>query len=221
MAISIGAGITLLAYQALSGAIRIDERVNQVTEQTGGLQRTWQFLNDDLQHAVARSRADHLGNSQPALLGLLGDRQSQSSSLSVGEDSHLIRFVRGGENNLFQQARSNLQVVGYRITIDDTLTSNDGDEDANIQLWRDYWRPIDGATEPKVKTRLLLEQIKNIQFRYLSKETESTDDQAWVTGWPASEAQDDQLPIAVEVTIDVESLGEIIRLFSLVSHEAK
>ncbi len=220
IAITIGAAATLLAYQALSGAIRIEERVSEVSEQTKSLQRLWQFLNDDIQHVVARPRNDYLGNAQPALSGLLGDRQSQSSSASVGEDSHLLRFVRAGENNIFQQQRSNLQVVGYRIIQDDEIESDDN-EPANIQLWRDYWRPVDGGQEPEIKSRLLLEKIKSIQFRYLSGESESVDDQAWVTGWPESATQNAQLPIAVEVTIDVDELGEIMRLFTVINDESK
>jgi general secretion pathway protein J len=78
---------------------------------------------------------------------------------------------------------------------------------------------VDSLTEPKVKSRLLLDNIKNIQLRYLSVHSESASDQAWITGWPESVAQRDQLPIAIEVTIDLEGLGETIRLFALTDHE--
>lgn len=221
VALASGAIIALLAYQALSGSIRIEERVNEVTEQTSHLQRVWQFLNDDLQHVVARPWSDYLGNAQPAMLGVLGDRQSQSSLLSIGEDSHLIRFVRSGDNNFFQQSRSNLQVVGYRISRDDENDESReaNEEPANIRLWRDFWRPVDGSTEPTIKSRLLLDKIKRIQFRYLSADSEDANDQAWVTGWPESASQTAPLPIAIEVTIDVAGFGEIVRLFSLIDHE--
>jgi type II secretion system protein J len=212
VALAIGAGISLMAYQALSGSIQIEQRVNTLSQKTNNIQRVWEYFADDLQHAVARPWTDNLGSAQPAMLGLLGDRQSQSSGASLGEDSHLLRFVRSGENNFLQQPRSNLQLAAYRMTIDDGVEAEEG----NISLWRDYWRPIDSASEPKIKSRRLMENIKSISFRYLSRNSKSTEDQAWITGWPESTAQSDQLPIAVEVTIDIVGMGEVMRLFSLI-----
>jgi type II secretion system protein J len=220
VALAIGSSIALLAYQALSGSINIEERVNHVTRQTNGLQRVWQFLGDDIQHAIARPWNDYLGNTQPAMFGLLGDRQSQSSSLSIGQDSHLLRFVRSGENNFLNLQRSNLQVVGYRITLDESVEENQNagleSEKGKIQLWRDYWRPVDSVNDPKIKTRLLLDNIKTVQFRYLPSDSKSADDQEWITGWPESTAKSEVLPIAIEVAIEVEGMGEILRIFSLI-----
>lgn len=213
VAFVIGIGIALLAYQALSSAINIEQRVSTVTAQTNRLHRVWQLLNDDLQHAVARPWVDFLGNQQVAMLGVLGDRVSQSSDISLSDSSHLLRFVRSGENNFLGLPRSNLQLVGYRLVENE---SDNNEEKKSLSLWRDYWRPIDSVTEPTVKSRLLLENVEAINFRYLPKESQTTESDAWVTGWPSSDEQNEQLPIAVEVTIDVAGMGEIMRLFSLV-----
>lgn len=219
VALAIGAAISLLTYQALSGAITIESRVSAVSEKTNSIQRAWQLLSDDMQHVVARPWVDNLGNAQPAMVGLLGDRLSQSSGVSIGEDNHLIRFVRSGENNFLQQTRSNLSVVGYRITKDDNEPSHQEDSDGYVSLWRDYWRPIDSVDEPTIKSRLLLNEITSIRFRYLSRDSKDTEDQAWITGWPESTSQNDQLPIAVEVTINLKDMGEMIRLFPLIQGE--
>jgi len=211
VALAIGAGISLMAYQALSGSIQIEQRVNTLSQKTNDIQRIWEYFADDLQHAVARPWTDSLGSTQPAMLGLLGDRQSQSSSASLGDDSHLLRFVRSGENNFLQQPRSNLQLAAYRMTIDDSVEVENG----RISLWRDYWRQVDSASEPKIKSRRLIHNIKNISFRYLSRNSKTTDDQAWITGWPESAEQRDQLPIAVEITLDIAGIGEVKRWFPL------
>jgi len=223
VALSIGAGIALMAYQAMSGAINIEARVTKVNQMTNDVARVWQLLSDDFQHSVARPWADSFSNVQPAMSGLLGDRLSQSSIASAGEDTHLIRFVRSGEKNFFKQARSNMQIVGYRITVeeeDEQAASSDDKEKGKISLWRDYWRPIDSVGEPTIKSRRILDNIKTIQFRYLPQTTETIDDQAWVNGWPESETQQALLPIAVEVSIDVDGLGEVLRLFPLTVTES-
>ncbi len=65
-----------------------------------------------------------------------------------------------------------------------------------------------------------MDNIKTIQFRYLPQTTETIDDQAWVNGWPESETQNALLPIAVEVSFDVDGLGEVLRLFPLIVTES-
>ncbi len=215
VALAVGAGIILLAQQALSGAINTEARVNQSMKSVNGMQRTWQLLGDDLLHAIPRQSVDQFGNTQAAMAGLLSDRLSQSSTLAVNDDSYLLRFVRGGDENFFELPRSDLYMVGYRLTVKEDTGFTADESEGNIRLWRDHWRPIDSANEPNVKRRLLLDNIKTIQFRYLSGNSQTTEDQAWITGWPESVAQNDQLPIAVEVTIDVERIGEVKRIFLL------
>ena len=221
VALAIGAGIALLAYQALSGALNIEERVREVTKKTNSINRVWQVIADDIQHAVARPWTDYLGGSQPAMSGALGDRLAQSSVLSSDNDSHLIRFVRSGEKNFFQQARSNLQLVAYRITEEDDENSdqNEDEDRGKLSLWRDYWRPIDSVEEPNIKSRRLLDGIKTIRFRYLSKNNDRVTDESWIEGWPESSEQNAELPIAIEVTIDLNDIGEVTRLFALIEAE--
>ncbi|ODS24580.1 type II secretion system protein GspJ [Candidatus Endobugula sertula] len=217
VALAIGAGITLLAYQALSGALNIEERVREVTTRNNSINRVWQVIADDVQHAVARPWVDYLGGIQPPMFGVLGDRLAQSSVLSNGSDNHLIRFVRSGEKNFFGQTRSNLQLVAYRITEEET--DNNNEDRGKLSLWRDYWRPIDSVEEPNIKSRRLLDGMKTIHFRYLSRNNDRVNDEAWIEGWPESSEQNSELPIAIEVTIDLNDIGEVTRLFALIEGE--
>jgi general secretion pathway protein J len=217
VALAIGAVIALLSYKALDGAIKIESRVSKLTQQMNSIQRVWQFFADDIQHAVPRPWRDSFGNTQPVMLGLLGDRLSQGSGLAVGDDSYLLRFVRSGENNFLDIPRSNLQAIGYRITADETDESfADNDAEPTVSLWRDYWRPVDAVNDPVVKSRLLIERINSIRFRYLSSESQTAEDEAWITGWPESKDKNNQLPVAIEVTLDIVGVGTVVRLFPLV-----
>jgi general secretion pathway protein J len=217
VALAIGAVIALLSYQALDGAIKIESRVSKLTQQMNSIQRVWQFFADDIQHAVPRPWRDTFGNTQPVMLGLLGDRLPQGSGLAVGDDSYLLRFVRSGENNFLDIPRSNLQAIGYRITADETDESlADNDAEPTVSVWRDYWRPVDAVNDPVVKSRLLIERINSIRFRYLSSESQTAEDEAWITGWPESEDKNNLLPVAIEVTLDIVGVGTVVRLFPLV-----
>ncbi len=222
VAIAVGAFISLLSYELFSSALTVESKVTKVSTTTNDLQRTWQFLQSDLQHAVSRPWSDYLGSAQPAMLGKLGDRQSQSSELYVDDDAHLIRFVRAGDHNFLDQPRSNLQIVAYRLTEQKAEEEQQQlpiseDRGPRYSLWRDHWRPIESSRSPNIKSVLILSDINELRFRYLSKNSASVDEQAWIAGWPESTAQRDQLPAAVEITISVDNIGEVVRLFTLAS----
>lgn len=215
VAVAIGSSISVLAYNALSGATNTERRVNEITTLTTNASRVWQWMGDDFLHVVPRVWVDTFNQRQTAFTGLLGDQQSQSSALAVDDDGYLLRLVRSSGYEFLAQTQSNLRIVGYRITVDDEETD---EEKGRIRLWRDHWRPVDSINEPKVTSRLLLDNIKNIDFRYLPAGQQNTDADAWVSGWPESESLDagsTSLPVAVKVTIDVDGLGEIRHWFAL------
>lgn len=220
IALAMGAAIALLAYRALSGAINIEERVTEQAESLTGVNRVWQLLGDDLQHSVSRSWRDAFDKQQPAMQGLLGDRQAQSSAIATGNDSYLLQFVRTGQQNILNQARSNLTLVGYRLTLEENDTDDSEqqvDEDkGNLTLWRDYWRPIDSTEEPTISSRRVLDNIVSVQFRYLPQGVDSTKNENWIEGWPAPATAPSSLPLAVEVGIELNDLGKVVRLFRLV-----
>ncbi len=211
IAIAISAALMLLAYQAFSGAINVEGRVKQATENLNDLQRTWRYMQDDLFHTVPRPWIDQFDTVQPAMTGLLSDRQTLDSTLAVSTDSHLLRFVRSGAHNFFDQPQSDLQHIVYRLS----KSESEVPDKFTISVWRDYWRPIDSVSEPDIKSLKLLDDLQEIQFLYLSQSAQRVDDQSWLGGWPESDEQGDQLPIAVEVAITTDALGETKRIFLL------
>jgi type II secretion system protein J len=207
IALAIGAGIAVMAYSALDGTIKADQRVSAVTKSIDEVDRVWQYLGRDLLFAVERTWFNNSGEQKSAMIGVFGDRLSQSDVTIANEDDYLLQFIRGNRENLLDQPRSNLYLVGYR------LTQEEGSELKT--LWRDRWSPVDGSGEPNMQQRRLLDGIDSMSFRYLSPSFQSLENASWITGWPGGNNVSNGLPAAVEVTIESAVMGKVIRLFPL------
>ncbi len=208
IAMSIAAGLAVAAYGALNSTIKAEEKIKTVTQVVDEHDRVWQYLASDLLYAVPRTWLDRNGEYQSAMIGVLGDRLSQSDIVS--SEDYILQFVRGSRDNLLNLPRSSLMAVGYRVTQDA--------ESSTKTLWRDSWAPIDLVDEPQVQQRLLLEGIDSLAFRYLPHTADSMEDAAWKEGWPANQTDSNAkytLPVAIEVTIESKTMGKIIRLFPL------
>ncbi len=207
IALTIGAAVATMSYLSLDSAIRADERVSEVTRQVDEIDRVWQYMGSDLLYAVERIWSGRSGDQKPAMIGVFGDRLSQSDVLVASEDDYLLQFVRSNRANLLNQVRSDLYMVGYRLTQDEGSGTK--------SLWRDSWSPVDGSGDPKVQRRRLLDGVKELGFRYLPSSFQSLEDGSWLTGWPADENVSEKLPAAVEITIESASMGKIVRRFAL------
>lgn len=213
IALAIGASVAVMSYQSLDSAIRADAKVSKVTAQVDEVDRAWQNISNDLLFAVERIWKDSGGENKSAMIGVFGDRLSQSDVLIASEDDYLLQFIRGNRSNLLNQPRSNLYLVGYRLT---------QDEETNAKsLWRDSWSPVDGSGEPVMQQRRILDGIKEMSFRYLPSSFKSIEESAWSTGWPVSSglagagSLTKRLPAAVEVSIETFAIGKIVRRFAL------
>ncbi len=207
VAIAIGATMAGLAYQSLSTASLSVERSSSVVEKIDEIDRFWQLLNGDLERAVTRQWIDVYSQRQPAFSAQFGDRLAQSELAISGEDSYLMRFIRGGWENPLERTRSDLQLVSYRL---------EPVEDSELKtLWRDYSADIDVVDTPTIKRRRILDGIEKLQLRFLPDDAKNLQEDSWITGWPANGAPTDTLPIAVEIELTIEGVGEITRIFSL------
>lgn len=209
IALAIGATISVMTYQALDSSIRADEKVSAVTVQIDEINRAWQYFGSDLSFAVERTWVNADGELKSAMIGLLGDRLSQSDVLLAGEEDYALQFIRGDRSNPQKQQRSSLYMVGYRVTQDD--------EDGNLKtLWRDSWSPVDDSGEPKIYQLRILSGFKDIQFSYLPKTSKSLDSASELGGWPPdAPAVSALLPMAVRIVIDSAAIGKVERFFSL------
>ena len=211
IALGIAAAMSVMAYQALNTAIVANERVTSVATEIDDVDRVWQYMSNDFIFTVPRPWRNSFNELRSPLLGVFGDRLSQSDVVVADEQSYLLQMMRTDRDNLLDRNRSNLFMVGYRLT--------QNEEDDYKSLWRDSWAPIDNAGESKMQQRLLIENIEQVEFRYLSRSSTSTQDSQWITGWPAQDSNADTasatLPAAVEVSIEIPTLGKVERIFEL------
>ncbi len=124
-----------------------------------------------------------------------GDQQP--ALLGGGGGSHALEFTRIGRPNPAKFPRSSLQRIAYGLR-----------EDTLIRL---SWVVLDRGDERDPYEQVLMEGVKDLRFRYLNERL------AWQTNWPSVGDQDPQdlLPKAVEVTLELNGIGELTRLFQV------
>lgn len=236
IAIALTAVVAAMAYQSLDSASRSAERTREVLGDINKLDKAWQLIAQDMRgivpiEAVLGAETRLPGMELPK--GLQGfkaqNTQTQTpvrktrfeaaSLSSKGKDAFqvLMVFSRRGWFNPLERLRSDLQVVNYRLSAG--------------KLWRDYMpernMPQDNVDfERESLHQLLLEGVVDVQLRFLSEGNtrsngksvlEGSDySKAWDTTWPPmGQSGAVAMPIAVEITIDVENVGRSTRLFEL------
>lgn len=114
----------------------------------------------------------------------------------AGGGVYPLEFTRTGWNNPAGLPRSNLQRVAY-------------DVDDEGRLIRYFWRVLDRAEDSEPIDQVLINDIRDFRVRLFNAEGEARD--SW------SDPGIPPLPTAVEVTLSTEAVGEVRRLFPLVS----
>lgn len=207
IALAITAIVAAMAYGFLASASTAKESIDDALDTVNSLETVFQLLSTDLNHVVDRqlpAAAAGLGSLDPAPAFMGGEVSRGAANVLLGD--YIIRFVRDGWANPLQQQRSDLQRVGYRWV--------------EGQLWRDYWpernQPLDAQP---TGTRLLIEDLEEIRIRFLPANAAELRDEAWLEHWPpesdSNAMTDGSLPVAVELTLSLEDVGEVQRIFSL------
>jgi general secretion pathway protein J len=144
------------------------------------------YLTRDLTEAINRQVRDEYGGFKPAMQG------------GAAGSSHPLELTRGGWRNPAGHPRSSLQRVAYGID--------------NEVLVRRAWQVLDRAQDSQPLDARLLTGVLEFKVRFLNPA-----DRQWRQDWPppaqgtGSPASD--LPLAVELTIELEDLGTIGRIF--------
>jgi general secretion pathway protein J len=120
-------------------------------------------------------------------------------AIQSGSTAERVSFTRGGWANPAGVQRSTLQRVRYRFE--------------NARLTREYWPVLDATLDPPPRSEVLLEHVKAVRLRYLDA------GRNWQEQWPATGSLPGAAlrelrnrPLAVEVTLELEDLGKLIRL---------
>ncbi|MDH5485806.1 MAG: type II secretion system minor pseudopilin GspJ [Gammaproteobacteria bacterium] len=183
IAMAIFAILSVLAYGGLNSVINSRERTLVSMARLQELQVTMSHLQRDMQQIINRPGRDELGST-------LADLRA-----SQGEDL-IIQFTRNGLRNPAGIVRGHLQRVAYKL-----------DEDKLLRL---SWPYVDRASADQVVENTLIENIKTLDLRFLDQQNN------WHGNWPALSADPNSpvaLPKAIEVKLQMEDWGDIIRVF--------
>jgi general secretion pathway protein J len=183
VAMLITAIVFALGYGSLNQALANRETITARAERLQALQATVRGLVQDFSQLAPRPVRDPLGGDHiPALLGT----PSQAT------------LTRGGWMNPAGVPRSTLQRVRYVL--------EDG------KLYREQWAVLDATLAPLPVRRLLLDGVRAFSLRYRSDGRNWPDWPQYTPGGPRTEQDLRWRPNAVEITLELEDWGTIVRL---------
>ena len=173
--------------QALNGRDAIKEQQDRLLE----LQTAVRVIEQDFIQLAPRPVRAPVGYSWlPALVGTTTTQP-------------LIQLTRGGWTNPNGLQRPGLQRVAYFFD--------------NGTLRREYWTVLDPTQSNTTLKRDLLTHLKSVSFRYMDQA------RAWQDQWPpatvaggfAQEMTLHERPIAVEITLELDDWGKVVRIVEL------
>ena len=185
VAMAVFSFIGVLGYQGWANIQKVRVGVEAQAQRLDQLQRTWHWMAEDFEQALNRSVRDQLGSARDAF---------QVSN----NDEVKVEFSRGGWSNPaagIAPGRSSLQRVAYGLS--------------EARLYRYYWYHLDGIDNEQRRKRLLVDQVERLSFRYMDFEGK------WHEDWPLAQQNPEPVPRAVEVTLELTDLGELVRRFAL------
>ena len=185
VAIVIFSIISVLAYGGYNQLIQQSDIVERGAARTRAVQSTVQRMAEDFAMLEPRPIREPLGESlEPALRA------------GGGRTDTLVDLTRSGWTNPAGLTRSTLQRVTYRLL--------------DNKLERAYWNALDRTLSTEPTSAELLDKVKAASFRFMDQ------NQSWHDQWPPlgySGADAPRLrPIAVEITLELEDWGKIVRL---------
>jgi len=183
--------LAAFAYETLNYVRRSRETTAAAFDRTRGLELAVHTLVTDFEQVEPRPVRDLLGVS--VLPALLADPRT----------TNVVSLTRGGWPNPVGLPRGTLQRVNYRLD--------------NGTLIREYRTVLDATLANSVVQRELLKGVKSVKIRYMDATG------VWQEQWPAltaAAAASNALPvssrpIAVEITLDLEDVGKIVRVVEL------
>lgn len=185
VALSIMALIAVMAYGGLRTVLKTMQHVEHQANRMRQLQTALLFIVRDVQGFTQRSIRDEFG-----------DRQQSLHSATHG--SIVVEFTHAVRRDYLGYVSSNLQRVAYGMQ---------GDE-----LLRWSWPVLDRAQDSTPDKVIILEGVDRFELRYLDAHKD------WHLQWPPlhdQQKQIDQIPIAIEITVEFKEMGKFRRLVML------
>ena len=188
VALAIFALLSVMSYAGLSTVLNANEILDTNMQRLTEVQRSITLLSRDIRQTINRTTRDTYGDPKSPLMGA-----SPVDTLGIPQ----LELTRTGYANPLGTKRSFLQRVAYQLE-DETL-------------YRHSWRVLDQAQDSVADKLAICYEVKSLELRYLDQED------AWHKQWPPSdpEYQGFSLPKAVEVSLELNDWGKIVRLLPL------
>jgi general secretion pathway protein J len=193
VAMFIAAMMFAIGYGAINQAARNHDALKEQQQRLTDVLTTMRVMEQDFVQLQPRPVRQPVGDGWlPALLGL-ADPTAQPT----------VQLSRGGWNNPTGVQRPGLQRVAY------FLEKN--------TLRREYWTVMDPTQQDTTQKRDLLTNVKSLTFRFMDV------NRTWQTSWPppavaGGTGQESYLrmrPIAVEITLETEDWGKLVRIIEV------
>ena len=172
-------------FQMLFQITATRDGIEAQSDRLNALQRTFYWLSEDITQIVDRPVRSAVDAPLPALLFDL-----------TGES--VLELSRAGWANPAADVmppRSSLQRVSWSLEDD--------------RLMRSYWYHLDPVDETPSRRRQLLDRVDALTLRFLDREGD------WQESWPPPDSETPGLPAAIELTLALDDLGDVRRVFAL------
>lgn len=187
LALVIMAMIALLSAQAFNTASTGSAATREAMDRIAQIDRTFVLIETDLRNAIPKVLNNSFNQPIPPLY--VSD-----------SDDYWMTVMRGGLENPLFLPRSEEVRVGYRY-IEETI-------------WRDTWYNPRDTEQDDARQQKILTGVTTMTVRVLSGGATSIAAGPWLQQWPSNQ-NDQSLPLAIEVTLELEDMGEVMRLFSI------
>lgn len=215
VALFIAAIMFAMGYGAINQALRSRGSIRQHEKSLVDLETAMAVMEQDFVQLAPRPVRDPLGDTYlPCLVGgassdtsaTAADTSDTSDTSDAAETSApLVSLTRNGWSNPTGVSRPELERVAYVFE--------------NGTLVREHWNVLDATLSSTPVKRNLLKHLRRVTFRYMSPQ------HAWIANWPSSPlnvggmAASDSFyrmrPLAVQVTLDTQQWGKIVRIFEI------
>src|SRR3569832_1538877 len=227
VAMFIAAILFAMGYGTINQAVKNREILEAQQARLLELQTTVRVMEQDFVQLAQRPVREPVGGSfQPALLAAASSSTATGLGSSFGSNSNgtrglgsttttpLVALTRAGWTNPTGAQRPGLQRVAYYF-LDGTLC-------------REYWTVLDPTQNSKTVKRDLMTHLKSVSLRFMDVQSgnvkqldpnaDSSNSAAGITWspiWPPlNNAGQNNLryrPLAVEITLETEDWGKIVR----------
>ena len=185
IALAVFSLVAAMAYGGLDTVLKAGQHIEQQSNRLRNVQWAMLMLERDIVQLAARPVRDSFGDPLPAL-----------RSAALGTTT--LELTSGGLENPTQLPKSSLHRVAYGV--------NDS------KLQRVIWPVLDRVPETQSRALDLLDGVHDVRWRFLRTNDE------WTDAWPPQNENGElstELPVAVEITLELDDWGSLRRLIRI------